>query len=136
MAPTRILLVDDHDLVREAISMLISSAAGAELVGSVASGEEAVLAAQRLKPDVIIMDLGLPGLSGIDTTRSIIADLPKTRIIAFSARQTREHVQQAFEAGACGYVLKGSAGEELLTAVAAVVSGDKYVTPSVADLAA
>jgi DNA-binding NarL/FixJ family response regulator len=136
LPPIRILLVDDHDIVREAISMLIASAQGLQLVGSAATGEEAVLAAQRLRPDVIVMDLGLPGLSGMDATRNIIADLPNTRVIAFSGHRTREYVQQAFAAGARGYVLKESAGMDLLSAVSAVAAGHRYTSPAVTSLVA
>jgi DNA-binding NarL/FixJ family response regulator len=136
MPPIRTLLVDDHDIVREAISMLLASAQGIQLVGSAATGEEAVVEAQRLRPDVIVMDLGLPGMSGMDATRNIIADLPNTRIVAFSGHQSREYVQQAFAAGARGYVLKESAGMDLLSAVSAVAAGRRYTSPSVASLVA
>jgi len=136
MPPIRILLVDDHDIVREALALMLARADGVQHVGSAASGEEAILEAQRLRPDVIIMDLGLPGISGMDATRSIIGDLPLTRIVAFSAHQTREHVHQAFAAGACAYVVKGSAGEDLLDAVEAVSAGNPYVSPAIAGLVA
>jgi DNA-binding NarL/FixJ family response regulator len=130
--PVRILLVDDHCLVREGLSILLERDSGMKIVESVATGEEAVLAAHRLTPDVIIMDLVLPTLNGIDATRSILNELPRTRIIVLSAYHTSEHVYRALRAGALGYVLKTSASVELLSAVKAVTAGEHYISPAIA----
>jgi two-component system response regulator NreC len=129
--PIRILVVDDHYLVREGLSVLLEREHGMQIVGSVATGEEAILAAHRLRPDVIIMDLVLPTLNGIDATRLIIDELPRTRIIALSACHTSEHVNRVLRAGALGYVLKSAAGAELLSAVKAVTAGEHYVSPAI-----
>ena len=124
MHPIRILLVDDHSIVRDGLTFLLSRHTGMTIAGCAETGEAAVLAAGRLKPDVIIMDLVLPALSGIDATRQIISELPDTRIIALSACHTSEHVYRALRAGARGFVLKSAAGSELLNAIKAVTAGE------------
>jgi len=133
-APVRILVVDDHSIVREGLIVLLDRHDGLKVVGSAASGEEAILAARRLRPDVVIMDLILPVLSGIEATRRILGELPQTRIIALSACHTSEQVVRALRAGARGYVLKTSAATELLSAIKAVTAGDQYVSPPITAL--
>jgi DNA-binding NarL/FixJ family response regulator len=128
----RILVVDDHCVVREGLAVLLDRGDGLTIVGTAGTGEEAVLAARRLRPDVVIMDLVLPALSGIEATRRIISELPDTRIIALSACHTSEHVGRAMRAGARGYVLKTAASSELLSAIRAVTAGQQYVSPAVA----
>jgi DNA-binding NarL/FixJ family response regulator len=132
--PIRILVVDDHCVVREGLAVLLDRGAGLTIVGTAGTGEEAVLAARRLRPDVIIMDLVLPALSGIEATRRIISELPNTRIIALSACHTSEHVCRALRAGARGYVLKTAAGSDLQNAIKAVTAGEQYVSPEVTAL--
>jgi two-component system, NarL family, response regulator NreC len=105
-----------------------------DVVGLAATGEQAILAAQRLRPDVIIMDLVLPILNGIDATQRILASLPQTRIIVLSACCTSEHVYRALRAGALGYVIKDAAGSDLVCAVRKVLSGQQYLSPSIAAL--
>jgi DNA-binding NarL/FixJ family response regulator len=129
-----ILIVDDHGIVREGIRSLLRCQAGIDVVGLAATGEQAVRAAQRLRPDVIIMDLVLPMLNGIDATKRILTLLPQTKIIVLSACCTSEHVYRALRAGALGYVVKDAAGSELVSAVRAVSSGQQYLSPAVATL--
>jgi two-component system invasion response regulator UvrY len=129
----RILVVDDDDIVREALNGRLAREDRLKIVGSVATGEEAIIAADRLKPDLIVLDLWLPGLSGMDTMRSVIKSLPQVRIVVLSVRQSPEQVQQAFERGAAGYVFKPSAGVDLLEAVHAVIAGQHYASPAVRD---
>jgi DNA-binding NarL/FixJ family response regulator len=126
----RILLVDDDDIVRAALAVRLAQQGGLQTVGSVANGEAALLAADRLKPDLVILDLCLPGLSGIDTLRALVRACPPIRIIVLSARQSPEQVQQAFDAGAAGYVFKPSSGIDLLEAVGAVAAGHPYTSPA------
>jgi DNA-binding NarL/FixJ family response regulator len=119
----RILLVDDDDLVREVLGIRLAAHRHLEIVGSVASGEEAILAAGRLGHDLIILDLGLPGLSGLDTLRALIKSHPQTGVIALSADQSSEQLQLAFDAGASAYVLKHASGFDLIEAIEAVGNG-------------
>jgi DNA-binding NarL/FixJ family response regulator len=130
----RILVVDDHGVVREGLTVLLDRDDGMTIVGTAGTGEEAVLAAHRLRPDVIIMDLVLPTLSGIDATRRIVSELPQTRIIALSACHTSEHVYRALRSGARGYVVKSAAGSELLSAIKEVMAGEYYVSPAITGL--
>jgi DNA-binding NarL/FixJ family response regulator len=127
-----ILVVDDHGIVRDGIRSLLRRQDGMDVVGLAATGEQAVSAAQRLRPDLIIMDLVLPILNGIDATQRILASLPRTKIIVLSACYTSEHVYRALRAGAHGYVLKEAAGSELVCAVRTVLSGKRYLSPSIA----
>jgi DNA-binding NarL/FixJ family response regulator len=127
----RILLVDDHGIVREALVALFEREDGMSVVGSVASGKEAVLAARHLRPDVIIMDLILPDLNGIDATRRILSEFPLIRIIALSACHTPEHVCRALRAGAQGYVVKSGSGAELVRAVKEVNAGHQFVSSTI-----
>jgi DNA-binding NarL/FixJ family response regulator len=131
-SPAGILVVDDHGIVRDGIRSLLRRQDGMEVVGLAATGEQAVSAAQRLRPDLIIMDLVLPILNGIDATQRILASLPQTKIIVLSACYTSEHVHRALRAGARGYVIKEAAGSELVSAVRTVLSGKRYLSPSIA----
>jgi DNA-binding NarL/FixJ family response regulator len=130
--PVSILIVDDHGIVRDGLRSLLRCEHDLKVVGLAATGENAVLAAQRLKPDVIIMDLLLPMLNGIDATRRILDSLPKTRIIVLSACDTSEHVYRALRAGALGYVIKDAAASEVVRAVRTVSAGKKYLSPALA----
>jgi DNA-binding NarL/FixJ family response regulator len=131
---TRILVVDDHSVVRDGLAVILDREEGIRVVGCAATGEEAVGAAQRLRPEVVIMDLVLPALNGIDATRQIIHELPRTHVIALSACHTPEHVYRALRAGADGYVLKSAASAELLLAINAVIAGNLYVSPAITAL--
>ena len=132
--PIRILVVDDHGIVREGLAILLDSNKDIKVVGFAADGEEAVLAARRLRPAMIIMDLMLPDLNGIDATRRILDEFPQTRIIALSACNKAEHVHRALCSGARGYVLKTALGAELLLAVQTVAAGGQYVSRSITTL--
>jgi len=133
-ASTSILVVDDHGIVRDGIMALLRRQDGMDVVGLAATGEQAVLAAQRLRPNVIIMDLVLPILNGIDATQRILASLPQTKIIVLSGSCTSEYVYRALRAGALGYVIKDAAGSELVSAVRTVAAGKQYLSPSIAAL--
>jgi DNA-binding NarL/FixJ family response regulator len=132
----RILIVDDHSIVRDGLAVLIEREPGLKVVGFAGSGEEAVTATQRLRPDLIIMDLMLPALNGIEATRRIICEFPQTRIIALSACHTPEQVSRALRAGALGFVLKTAAAAELLRAVEVVKAGSQYISPAITALCA
>jgi DNA-binding NarL/FixJ family response regulator len=129
----RILVVDDHSVIREGLSLRIDAEFGMKIVGCVADGEEAIFAVQRLQPDVVIMDLVLPSVNGIDATRRIVGEYPQTLVIALSACHSLEHVRRAMGAGAHGYVLKSAAGSELTEAINMVVAGNRYFSREVVE---
>jgi DNA-binding NarL/FixJ family response regulator len=130
----RILIVDDHSIVRDGLAVLIEREHTMTVVGFASTGEEAVSVAQRLRPDLIIMDLMLPSLNGIDATQRIISEFPRTRIIALSACHTLEQVCRVLRAGALGFVLKTAAPAELLRAIQEVTADRRYVSPVIAAL--
>jgi DNA-binding NarL/FixJ family response regulator len=127
----RTLLVDDDDIVRKVLEIRLGSDHRVNIIGSVATGEAAILAANSLRPDLVILDLWLPGLSGMDTMRSLIKALPQVKIVVLSARRSPEQVQQAFDRGAAGYVFKPSSGTDFLEAIQAVIAGHRYASPAV-----
>lgn len=128
---TRVLVVDDHSVTRHGIAVLVESVDGVVVIGSVATGEDAVVTARRLRPDIVIMDLVLPSLSGIDAMRGIISELPLTRIIVLSAYHASQHVYRALRAGAAGYVLKGATENELISAIKTVTGGERYISHAI-----
>jgi DNA-binding NarL/FixJ family response regulator len=133
-AITRVLVVDDHGIVREGLYALLEKRPNLEVVGAAATGEEAIVAARHLRPDVIIMDLVLPDLNGIDATQRILEESPAIRVIVLSARQSPEHLHRALRAGVRGYVVKAAAGSDLLHAIRRVNAGGTYVSPAVSCL--
>jgi two-component system, NarL family, response regulator NreC len=130
----RLLLVDDHAVVRAGLGMLLDSVADAEIVGEAGTGQEAVEAVARLKPDVVVMDIGLPDMSGIEATRRIKVARPETAVVALTIHEDEEYLFQMLEAGASGYVPKRAAPEELLTAIRAAAANEVYLYPSLAKL--
>jgi DNA-binding NarL/FixJ family response regulator len=126
------LVVDDHGIVCEGLAALLAAQDGIRVLGTAASGQEALLAAERLKPDIVIMDLVLPDMNGIDAMHRIFRILPLTRVIVLSASHNIEHVYRALRSGACGYVVKDAKGDELMHAVRAVRSGKQFLSPKVA----
>ncbi|HEV7610019.1 MAG TPA: response regulator transcription factor [Steroidobacteraceae bacterium] len=133
-APIRIVVVDDHGIVRDGLCALLDGHFHMKVIGAVATGQDAVLCAQRLNPDVIVMDLVLPDLNGIDATARILASAPRTRIVILSTCDTSEHIVRALRAGALGYVLKESASGELVQAVLAVSAGERYLSQRITGL--
>ena len=130
--PIRVLLADDHTLVREGIRLCLESMGDIEVVGEAADGREAVAKALELAPDVVLMDVSMPGLSGIDATEEIRRARPSIRVIGLSMYDAEEYVTRLLKAGASGYVLKRSAATELAAAVRAAHAGEAYLHPSVA----
>ena len=127
---TKVLLADDHAMMREGISVLLTKA-GMEIVGSVGNGRDAVRVATATRPDVVLMDLTMPEMNGIEATRQICARTPATQVVMLSMHSNREHVYQAMNAGATGYVLKDAASAELVKAVRAVCAGRRYVSSAI-----
>jgi DNA-binding NarL/FixJ family response regulator len=124
----RILLADDHRILREGLRSLLAQQPDMQVAGEAASGEEALTLARRLRPDVVIMDVVLPGIDGVETTRRIRSELPATRVIGLSMHSDRRYVSQMLRAGALGYLVKDSAFEELNQAVRSVVAGRPYLS--------
>jgi len=134
--PTKILLVDDHDIMRDGLTALLNRAGDMEVIGSVPTGEAAVIAARSLHPEVVVMDLVLPALNGLDATLRILEEGPLTHVIVLSACHTSEHVSRALRAGARGYVTKMSASSDLVLAIRTVLAGNQYVAPGIISMPA
>jgi DNA-binding NarL/FixJ family response regulator len=128
----RVLIVDDHAIVRKGIRALLSEAEGFEVVGEAGNGQEAVLRAQETHPDVILMDVLMPGMDGIEATRQITSRQPKTRILVLTSFAADNKVFPAIKAGALGYLLKDSSPEELVRAIRQVHRGEPSLHPTIA----
>ena len=129
----RILLVDDHALVRHGFRMILAAQADMEIAGEAGNGREAVELAEKLKPDVVVMDVTMPELNGIEATRRLIELSPRTRVLALSMHKDNGYVREILRAGARGYLLKDSADADLIAAVRAVAKGEGYLSPGVSD---
>jgi two-component system invasion response regulator UvrY len=129
--PITVLLVDDHAVVREGYHRLLARDARLKVVAEAATSPEALLAERQLEPDVIVLDIALPGVSGIETLRRILKRRPTARVLIFSMYQDAIYASRAFEAGAHGYLSKASAPDLLLEAVRSVAEGRRYISPDV-----
>jgi len=125
----KVLLADDHAVMREGLASLLA-AAGMEVIGTAGNGREAVRMARELMPDVVVMDISMPDLNGVEAARELRARAPSVRVVMLSMHASREHVHQALAAGADGYVLKEAAATEVVTAVRAVAAGRRYLSPA------
>lgn len=128
----RLLLVDDHALFREALHALLDGQEGLEVVGEAASGEQAVALAEELAPDIVLMDVSMPGMSGIEATEIILRTSPAVRILGLTVHETTEYFSRMLAAGASGYVVKGATGTELVTAIRSVALGGMFISAGVA----
>jgi len=133
MMAIRVLLADDHTIVRDGLCALLEKHGNINVVGSVSNGREAVKLSHELKPDVVLMDISMPELNGIDATEQIRADSPATQVVILSIHATSEHIYRAFRAGALGYLLKESAGPEAVLAIQAAYEKRRYLTQRIAD---
>ena len=130
--PIRVVLADDHILIRAGLRALLQSLPNIEVIGEASDGHEAVEVIARHQPDVVIMDIGMPGLNGVDSTRRIVKQFPGTRVVILSMHANEEYVGRALEAGAMGYLLKGAEPAELELVFKAVMRGETYLSPSIA----
>ena len=130
----RLLLVDDHAVVRSGLRMLLATEDDVDIIGEAGTASEALAMASDLKPDVILMDIGLPDKSGINATQEIKEKIPDVAIVALTIHEDEEYFFKMLEAGASGYVPKRAAPEELLTAIRTAASGDVYLYPTMAKL--
>jgi two-component system response regulator NreC len=127
--PTQILVVDDHAVVRSGLRMLLDAEQDLEVVGEAGDMRNAIFEARALKPDVILMDVVMPGASGIEATAEVLKEAPGAKVLVLSMQDDPRYVREAFSAGASGYVLKEAADAELVDAVREVAAGGRYVHP-------
>lgn len=132
MRKTKVLIADDHALVREGIIAFLKSSDEFEVVGEAANGMETIEKAVSLKPDIILMDIAMPGLGGLEATIEIKKHSPEIKIIVLTQYDDREYLSRFLKAGVSGYLLKRSSASELISAVKAVSKGQSYLSPSVA----
>ena len=130
--PIRVLLADDHDILREGLKALLSMQGEAVIIGEACTGREAVELAERLKPDIVLLDVSLPELDGLEACRRIRAYLPQVQVLILTMHEREDYLRQALEAGAAGYLVKRTAAAELRLAVRAVAHGDIFLSPSMA----
>ena len=131
MTRIRVLVVDDHKLIRQGIVGLLESQPDIEVIGQAGNGREAVAAVQELSPDVVLMDIAMPGINGLTATREIKERAPDVRVLILTIHDREDYLFQALRAGASGYVLKGADVQDLLAAVRSAARGDVYLYPSV-----
>lgn len=132
MPSIRVLVADDHALMREGIHALLRSGGDIEVVGEAADGQQAIEETRRLDPDVVLMDVAMPGLGGLEATLAIRQECPRSRVLVLTQYDDREYVSRFLKAGASGYVLKKAAGAELSSAIRAVHRGGLVLDPAVA----
>lgn len=130
----KVLLVDDHKIMREGLRSIISEQTGISVVGEAGNGREAVKLAGKLKPDLVVMDLSMPDLNGIDATGEIVSGNPYIKVLALSMHSERMFITRALQEGASGYILKDCALDELIKAIRIVMSGRVYISPDIADI--
>jgi DNA-binding NarL/FixJ family response regulator len=132
MSRIRVVVADDHAILRDGLTALLGAAADIEVVGEAASGEEAIEACARLHPDLVVMDVAMPGLGGLEATLAIRNQYPGVRVLVLTQHENPEYVRRFLKAGAAGYVLKRSAGADLARAIRAAMQGGLVLDPAVA----
>ena len=130
----RVLIADDHAIVREGLRYILEANADIQVVGEAADGRQAVAEAKKVKPRIVVMDIAMPKLNGIEATRQLLEELSSVRIIILSMHYSTEHIFQALQAGAKGFLIKESAGKELIRAVRAVYAGQRYLSQKVDEI--
>jgi RNA polymerase sigma factor (sigma-70 family) len=128
-----VYIADDHTIVRDGLNVLLSEQPDIEVVGDAADGRETVRQVVELEPDVVLMDINMPQLNGIEATRQITENCPTTRVVILSMYATQEHIFRALQAGARGYLLKESAGIEVVRAVREIMSGKRYLSEKISE---
>ena len=128
----KILLADDHGIIREGLHSLLEKDSNIEVIGKAEDGRQAVSLAGKLAPDIVVMDITMPGLNGVDAARQIVKKFPKVKVIALSIHSNKRFVSSMLQAGASGYVLKESLFDELTRAIEVVFDGGSYLSPKVA----
>ncbi len=131
--PIRVFIADDHTVVRDSLRLILKSQEDITVVGEAVDGRKAVDQVLKLKPDVVIMDIAMSGLNGIEATQQILKTLPAAKVIILSIHSSTEHVSRALRAGAIGYILKELAGKDIVNAVKAVYLGHRYLCQQISD---
>jgi two-component system response regulator NreC len=132
MANIRVLIVDDHALFREGIRLILQNQGSIEVIGEAADGDQAIKAARMLKPDVVLMDVTMPGMDGLQATRQIKQDCPEAQVLMLTMHESDDYFFHSLNAGASGYVLKEAASADLVAAIQSVAQGQVFLYPSVA----
>jgi DNA-binding NarL/FixJ family response regulator len=132
MGLIRVVLADDHKLMRAGIRSLVKELAGVEVVGEASNGQQALKLVEELRPDIVLMDIMMPEMNGLEATKVVVAEFPKVRVIILSMNANEEHVLHALRVGASGYLLKNIGPDELEAAIRAVANGEKHITAAVA----
>jgi two-component system, NarL family, response regulator NreC len=127
----KILLADDHTIVRQGLKLILSSHADLQVIGEAANGREVLELAEKLKPDVVLMDVAMPELNGIEATRRLHQISPRTKVLVLSMHKEAVYVREILKAGARGYILKDAIDTELISAIQSVARGDGYVSPAI-----
>ena len=130
MTRIRVLLADDHHLFREGVTNLLNAQPDLEVVGEASDGLEVLVMARKLRPDLILMDIGMPGCDGVEATERIMQELPKTTIVILTVRDEDEHLFRAIQSGAQGYLLKNIRSQELVSMIRGAVKGEAAITPA------
>jgi DNA-binding NarL/FixJ family response regulator len=132
--PVRLVLADDHEIMRVGLRSLLEAQINWSVVGEAIDGEEAVEMVLSLKPDVALLDIAMPKISGLEAARQILSQVPRTKILLLSAHDSKQVIADVLDSGAKGYVLKSDAARDLVAAVQALYSNQTFFTPKVADL--
>ena len=130
----KILIADDHEIVRRGLRAILTSQPGWEVVGEVVTGRQAVEETRRLKPNLVILDIGMPELNGLEATRQILKDLPATEVLILTMHESEQLIREVLDTGARGYMLKSDAGNDLVTAVQSLSNHRPYFTSKVSEL--
>jgi two-component system response regulator NreC len=134
MKKTRLLIADDHSVVREGIRLVLKSSPEYRIVAEAEDGEQAVRLAQQHKPDVVMMDISMPGLNGIEATSMIKAQNPDIKVVVLTVHEDEEYVYQILRAGASGYVLKSAGKKEIFAAIKSAISGERFFSPGISKI--
>lgn len=130
----RIVIAEDHTIVREGLRVLLSSDPDFEVVGAAKDGREAIQCTEKLEPDIVLMDLSMPGMHGLEAIREIKRQVPDTKVLVLTIHEDEECILAAFQAGASGYVVKDATPEELVAATKTVLRGKSYISPTVSEM--
>ncbi len=133
MPKVSVLIADDHAIVREGIRMILAAHEDIEVVGEAADGRETIIQVAKLAPEVVLMDIAMPGLGGLEATLEIVKSHPRTKILVLTQYDDSEYIYRFLKAGAAGYVLKKAVGSELVSAIRAVSRGKSFIDPAIAD---